>query len=42
MILIKILSVLLGISSTILLCIIVWLGEIERKTKESEEDASNE
>lgn len=42
MILIKILSVLLGISSTILLCIIVWLDEIERKTKESEEDASNE
>ena len=41
-ILIHILSTLLGISTTILLVIIVWLDEIERKTKESEDNSDEE
>ena len=41
-ILIHILSTLLGISATILLVIIVWLDEIERKAKESEDDSDEE
>lgn len=41
-ILIHILSILLGISATILLVIIVWLDEIERKAKESEDDSDEE
>ena len=41
-ILIHILSTLLGISTTILLVIIVWLDEIERKAKESEDDSNEE